>query len=134
MEALGGRVRLFVRPGARRAVRCGDPAAGRGRPSGAADEKVRWQGDRRNDFVAGRLRFEDLEGSAGALSPDLAALADSPYPYMRALQEETGAMLRGRRTFEIAGDADSYDDTGGFQVPIFVVTHASPRWLRGSGR
>ena len=39
------------------------------------------------------------------------------------MQEETGAVLMGRRTFEMAGDTDSHADTYELQVPIFVLTH-----------
>jgi dihydrofolate reductase len=67
---------------------------------------------------------EDADGSAAALYPDLAELQDAPY--MKALQEETGAVLMGRRTFEMAGDPDSYADTYELQVPIVVVTHSPP--------
>jgi dihydrofolate reductase len=67
---------------------------------------------------------QDAEGSAGALYPDLADLRDSPY--MKAMQAETGAVLMGRRTFDMAGDPDSYADTYELQVPIFVVTHTPP--------
>lgn len=67
---------------------------------------------------------EDHDGSAGALYPDLAELRD--VPYTKAMQAETGAVLMGRRTFEMAGDPDSYADTYELQVPIFVVTHTPP--------
>ena len=68
--------------------------------------------------------FEDAEGSAGALYADLEQLQDSAY--MKAMQAETGAVLMGRRTFEMAGDPDSYADTYELQVPLFVVTHRPP--------
>jgi dihydrofolate reductase len=68
--------------------------------------------------------FEDAEGSAGALYTDLEQLQDSAY--MKAMQAETGAVLMGRRTFEMAGDPDSYADTYELQVPLFVVTHRPP--------
>src|SRR3712207_7100423 len=58
---------------------------------------------------------QDAEGSAAALYPDLADLQDSPY--VRAMQDETGAVLMGRRTFEMAGDTDSYADGYELQVP-----------------
>lgn len=67
---------------------------------------------------------EDADGSAAALYPDLAALQDAPY--MKAMQDETGAVLMGRRSFEMAEDPDSYADTYELQVPIFVVTHTPP--------
>jgi dihydrofolate reductase len=38
---------------------------------------------------------------------------------------QTGAVLMGRRTFEMA-DADSYVGDYEFQVPIFVLTHHPP--------
>ena len=67
---------------------------------------------------------QDAEGSAAALYPDLADLRDSPY--MEAMQAETCAVLMGRRTFDMAGDTDSYADTYELQVPIFVLTHTPP--------
>jgi len=66
----------------------------------------------------------DANGSAGALYPDLAELQDAPY--MKAMQDETGAALMGRRTFEMAEDPDAYADSYELQVPIFVVTHTPP--------
>ena len=67
---------------------------------------------------------QDADGSAEALYRDLADLQDSAY--MKAVQDETGAALMGRRTFDMAGDPDSYADTYELQVPIFVVTHTPP--------
>ncbi len=67
---------------------------------------------------------QDAEGSAAALYTDLADLQDSPY--LKAMQDETGAVLMGRRTFEMAGDTDSYADSYELQVPIFVLTHTPP--------
>lgn len=65
----------------------------------------------------------DRHGSAARLSPDLEALQGSEY--MNATIRETGAVLMGRRTFEM-GDPDSFVGTYEFQVPIFVVTHHPP--------
>jgi len=47
----------------------------------------------------------DQDGRAGRLYPDLAALQGTAY--MNAVMEETGAVLMGKRTFEM-GDPDSY--------------------------
>lgn len=47
----------------------------------------------------------DRSGSAARLYPDLAALRGTAY--MNAAIEETGAVLMGKRTFEM-GDPDSY--------------------------
>jgi dihydrofolate reductase len=44
---------------------------------------------------------------------------------MDAAIEETGAVLMGRRTFEM-GEPDSFVDNYEFQVPIFVLTHEPP--------
>lgn len=66
----------------------------------------------------------DRDGSVGRLYPDLAALRGTAY--MNAIIEETGAVLMGRRTFEM-GDPDSYVGNYEFQVPIFVLTHEPPR-------
>jgi dihydrofolate reductase len=66
----------------------------------------------------------DPSGSADRLYPDLAALRGTAY--MNAIIEETGAVLMGRRTFEM-GDPDSFVGDYEFQVPIFVLTHEEPR-------
>jgi dihydrofolate reductase len=65
----------------------------------------------------------DQTGSAARLYPDLAALRGTTY--MDAAIEETGAVLMGRRTFEM-GEPDSFVDNYEFQVPIFVLTHEPP--------
>jgi len=65
----------------------------------------------------------DQNGNAGRLYPDLAALRDTAY--MKEAIEQTGAVLMGRRTFEM-GDPDSYVGNYEFQVPIFVLTHHPP--------
>lgn len=66
----------------------------------------------------------DTAGSVARLYPDLAALRGTEY--MNAAIEGTGAVLMGRRAFEM-GDPDSYVGNYEFQVPIFVLTHHPPR-------
>jgi dihydrofolate reductase len=44
---------------------------------------------------------------------------------MKDAIEQTGAVLMGRRTFEM-GDPDSFVGNYEFQVPIFVLTHHPP--------
>lgn len=67
----------------------------------------------------------DADGSAGPLYEDLADLQGTAY--MKGMQDETGAVLMGRRTFDMGGDPDSWaDEAYEFQVPIFVVTHTPP--------
>ena len=65
----------------------------------------------------------DQEGSAGRLYSDLRALRDTSY--MQDAIVQTGAVLMGRRTFEMA-NPDSYVGSYEFQVPIFVLTHHPP--------
>ena len=65
----------------------------------------------------------DANGSVSRLYPDLAELRHTSY--MRTLIAETGAVLMGRRAFEM-GDPDSYVGEYEFQVPIFVLTHHPP--------
>jgi dihydrofolate reductase len=65
----------------------------------------------------------DPRGSVSRLYPDLAELQGTEY--MQAAIQETGAVLMGRRTFEM-GDPDSYLGNYEFQVPIFVVTRHPP--------
>jgi len=65
----------------------------------------------------------DGSGSADRLYPDLGDLQDTDY--MTSAIAETGAVVMGRRTFEMA-DPDSYVGAYEFQVPIFVVTHNPP--------
>jgi dihydrofolate reductase len=65
----------------------------------------------------------DAGGSAGVLYPDLADLRGTEY--MSSVIEETGAVLMGKRSFEM-GDPDWYVGNYEFQVPIFVVTHHPP--------
>ncbi|MFB7887066.1 dihydrofolate reductase family protein [Cellulosimicrobium cellulans] len=67
---------------------------------------------------------QDADGSIEALYADFEELASSAY--LRELQERTGAVLMGRRTYDMAPDPDGYADGYEFQVPIFVVTHAPP--------
>jgi len=66
----------------------------------------------------------DQSGSVDRLYPDLAALHGTAY--MNALIAETGAVLMGRRAFEMAEDPDWFVGNYEFQVPIFVLTHMPP--------
>ena len=69
-------------------------------------------------FVAG------ADGKIDRLYADFADLQGTPY--MTATIAETGAVIMGRKTFEM-GDPDSYVGDYEFQVPIFVLTHHPPR-------
>jgi len=65
----------------------------------------------------------DRHGDLGPLYTDLESLRDSGY--MRELIDRTGAVLMGKRSFEV-GDPDTYADNYELQAPIFVVTHQAP--------
>jgi dihydrofolate reductase len=65
----------------------------------------------------------DRHGSVAALYPDMEAMRNSPR--LQAAIASTGAVVMGRRAFEM-GDPDSYAGAYEFQVPLFVVTHAPP--------
>ena len=65
----------------------------------------------------------DAQGSASLPYTDLEELGGTDY--MNAEIDQTGAVVMGRRTFEM-GDPDSYVGNYEFQVPIFVVTHHPP--------
>jgi dihydrofolate reductase len=66
----------------------------------------------------------DPAGGVERLYSDLGDLRGTDY--MNAMIAETGAVLMGRRSFEMADDPDWYADGYEFQVPIFVVTHHPP--------
>ncbi|HEV8419822.1 MAG TPA: hypothetical protein VGR13_00555 [Actinomycetota bacterium] len=66
----------------------------------------------------------DQNGSVARLYPDLTALRGTDY--MKALIEETGAVLMGEEAFEMAEDPDWYVGNYEFQVLIFVLTHELP--------
>ncbi len=66
----------------------------------------------------------DADGNVDRLYADLADLRGTTY--MTDTIAETGAVIMGRKTFEM-GDPDSYVGNYEFQVPIFVLTHHPPR-------
>jgi dihydrofolate reductase len=67
---------------------------------------------------------EDTRGNAGALSVDSEALFSSAQ--FAETKARTGAVVMGRRTFDMADDPDAFADIYEFQVPLFVVTHRPP--------
>lgn len=73
----------------------------------------------------------DRNGRTGQLYPDFIEWHDTT-----ELQESirnTGAVVMGRRTFEMAQDPDWYAGNYEYQVPIFVVTHQPPTRLPKEG-
>ena len=66
----------------------------------------------------------DKEGKTGLLYPDLANWRNEERG--KASIAATGAVLMGRKTFEMANDPDSYAGNYEYQVPIFVLTTQAP--------
>ena len=67
---------------------------------------------------------EDASGSAAPLYPDFAGLrASAP---MQEAMKTTGAVLMGRRTFEMATDPDSFADSYEFRTPLVILTRHPP--------
>jgi dihydrofolate reductase len=66
----------------------------------------------------------DEHGSVELLYPDFAALDNSDL--MKELIDNTGAVLMGKRTFEMPDDPDWYAGNYEFQRPIFVLTNQPP--------
>jgi dihydrofolate reductase len=69
--------------------------------------------------------ISDANGGVALLYPDLKELDQTEL--MQEASRTTGAVVMGRRTFEMASDPDSYADTYEFQVPIFVITQQTPK-------
>jgi len=68
--------------------------------------------------------INDRNGSVEALYSDLDTLRDTEP--MRESIQNTGAVVMGRNSFDMAEDPDSYADNYEFQVPIFVLTRKPP--------
>jgi dihydrofolate reductase len=69
--------------------------------------------------------INDGHGSVGALYPDLPALQEI-LPMKESIKN-TGAVVMGRNSFNMAEDPDSLADNYEYQVPIFVLTHQPPQ-------
>ena len=65
--------------------------------------------------------INDRNGSVEALYPDLEALRDTE-PLRESIQN-TGAVVTGRNSFDMAEDPDSLAGNYEYQVPLFVLTH-----------
>jgi dihydrofolate reductase len=68
--------------------------------------------------------INDANGSVALLFPDFDELNQSDL--MQESIRTTGAVVMGRRTFDMADDPDAYADSYEFQVPIFVTTEQAP--------
>lgn len=67
--------------------------------------------------------INDKNGNVGELYTDFAEL--TVLPSFQETIEQTGAVVMGRRAFEM-GEPDDYAESYEFQVPIFVLTHHPP--------
>lgn len=63
----------------------------------------------------------DREGKIGTLYESY-----KPHAATQEADENTGAVVMGRNSFEMAEDTDGYADHYEFQVPLFVLTHTPP--------
>lgn len=69
--------------------------------------------------------INDREGSVEALYPDLASWRDTEVG--KESIQNTGAVVMGRHSFDMAEDPDWYVGNYEYQVPIFVLTHQPPK-------
>lgn len=68
--------------------------------------------------------INDRHGSVEALYADLVSWPET-HPGRQSIRN-TGAVVMGRNSFNMAEDPDSLADTYEYQVPIFVLTHQPP--------
>lgn len=68
--------------------------------------------------------INDRKGSAQSLSPDFEELLIAPT--FKLMIENTGAVIMGRHTYEMADPFLWANDDYEFQVPVFVLTHTPP--------
>ena len=69
--------------------------------------------------------INDRNGSVAALYPDLDAWRETD-PGKESI-ENTGAVVMGRHSFDMAEDPDWFAGNYEYQVPIFVLTHNVPK-------
>ncbi len=69
--------------------------------------------------------INDRNGSVETLYPDLAAWRETE-PGKESIQN-TGAVVMGRHSFDMAQDPDWFAGNYEYQVPIFVLTHKVPK-------
>ncbi|MEO5628036.1 MAG: dihydrofolate reductase family protein [Candidatus Saccharimonadales bacterium] len=68
--------------------------------------------------------MNDHNGSAQSLSPDFEELLAAPS--FKEMVDNTGAVIMGRHTYEMADPFLWINDDYEFQVPIFILTHNPP--------
>jgi len=75
--------------------------------------------------------INDHRGSVDALYPDLATWRETE-PGKESIQN-TGAVVMGRHSFDMAEDPDWFAGNYEYQVPIFVLTHKPPEKMPKQG-
>lgn len=63
----------------------------------------------------------DHDGKIGTLYESY-----KPHAATQEADENTGAVVMGRNSFDMADDTDGYADHYEFQLPLFVLTHTPP--------
>jgi dihydrofolate reductase len=77
--------------------------------------------------------INDSTGSAQALSPDFDELLNSSS--FKQMAEDTGAVIMGNNTYNMADPFLWVNDEYEFQVPLFILTHRIPENIPpGNGR
>lgn len=73
--------------------------------------------------------INDRNGSAESLSPDFSELLETPA--FKEMIKNTGAVIMGRNTYEMADPFMWVNDGYEFQVPLFILTHTPPAKFPG---
>lgn len=68
--------------------------------------------------------INDRNGNAGSLSPDFEELLNTTS--FKEMIVNTGAVIMGRHTYEMADPFTWVNDGYEFQVPLFILTHTPP--------
>jgi len=68
--------------------------------------------------------INDRNGSAESLSPDFEELLETSS--FKHMVENTGAVIMGRNTYEMADPFSWVNDDYEFQLPLFILTHTPP--------
>jgi dihydrofolate reductase len=77
--------------------------------------------------------INDKNGSVDKLYSDFGELHD--VPSFQEMIKNTGAVIMGRHTYEMADPFSWANDAYEFQTPIFVLTHKAPeKYPKGNGR
>ena len=75
----------------------------------------------------------DAKGTVDGLYPDFAEWHD--VPSFKKMIEDTGAVVMGRHTYEMADPFTWATDDHEYQTPIFVLTHTPPeKYPEGNGK